>query len=251
MGLSLPRVALFFLLVLLGSFPALAADLVSVKKVPVLHQAHPSDPIDPENPQDIQASVLYAQTFEKLITSGSYTAASALAPLKEVFSASARLSEESFLAAWRKWRFHDLLQQWIVDEDGRGLWKTQDSSIDQSDQGTGLGLTLGIRRQPDGNWWVILLRTRDDPGANPWPCSPTCQLVIHSDSRRYTLTARPPLGYDFRASDVVGAPLPQVLVSNKEDTVWDILPPGEKDVPVQFDVSWLRSVCQEKLNTCP
>ena len=249
--ISLQRIIVFLILATSAPLSVLANEVVLVRKVPVLHHAHPSDAIDSESLQDIQAAELYAQTFERLVFSGAYISAGALAPLKDVFSSSPRLAQESFQRAWRTWRFHDLIQEWIVDEDGRGLWRTQNDVVQKNADQFSMGLTLGIRKQPDGSWWVILLRTRAGPGVEPWPCSPTCPIVISTQTRRHPLTARPPLGYDFKASDVVGAPLPQALLSNEEDVIWQIQPPDPDEPPVQFDVSWLRSVCQHKLDACP
>lgn len=248
--ISLPRIIVFLILAASAPPSVLANEAVLVRKVPVLHHAHPSDAIDGESQQDIQASELYAQTFERLVFSEAYISAGALAPLRDVFSSSPRLGQESFQRAWRTWRFHDLIQEWIVDEDGRGLWRTQNDFAQEDNGQISMGLTLGIRKQPDGKWWIILLRTRDGPGVDPWHCSPTCPIVISTQTRRHSLTARPPLGYDFKASDVVGAPLPPALLSNEEGVIWEIQPP-DPDPPAKFDISWLRSVCQHKLDTCP
>lgn len=217
---------------------------IQTREVPVLHAAHPSDPIDSNDARDLAAAEIYAQTFEKLVSAQAWDQAGAIAPLKSAFQASPRLAQRTFTQAWQQWDIKRLGDEWFVDQDGRGMWRGQYSDGRR-------GLTLGLRQQPDGRWWLVLLRTRSDPGVSPWACSPVCQIVVSTGSRRFPLSARPPLGYDYRSSDVVGAPLPASLLANRSEWIWTIQSPDQSEEPAQFDLSWFPALCRQKLRTCP
>lgn len=228
-----------------------AAQTQMTREIPVYNAAHRFDPIDVQDPGDMAAAQVYAETFERLVQTKAWPAASAIAPLREAFQASPRLSQPSFTQAWQRWDVQRLMESWFVDDQKKGLWRAQDNAGLDSQGNPNKGLTIGFRQQPDGRWWAMLLRTKADPGVSSWKCSPTCQIVVSAGGRRIPITARPPVGYNSSSSDIVGFPMPMALVSNRSEWIWTVQPPDTSEPPAEFDMSWFPSLCRQKLRTCP
>jgi hypothetical protein len=236
--------AVLFLPLLAWGQQAEPGSPIQFHNVPVPNQAFPSSPLRPGNADDEAAAAAFAKTFQWLVKARSWLAVGSLAPLVPAFRDASALRTPAFANAWRTWQRQHLLSSWVVDEDGRGLWKTEDGVA------AGQSLTLGLRRQGDGAWWLVLVRTRDRPGQSSWDCSPTCTVGVDVAGRHWSMQARPPLGYAWKTADAIGAPVPLGLLTDLPGQLWTFQPPGE-DPPATFDLSWWHSICADRLSLCP
>lgn len=227
-----------------GLTPALAQDVIETRSVPVPNQAHPFDPIQAGRPDDESAARLFAATFQAQVKAQAWMAVESLAPLYKAFEGSKALSTPEFRSAWTRWERRRLFDGWVADDDGRGLWKIEDSAQGRRPQ------TLGIRQQADGQWWLILVRTQDAPGEAGWKCSPSCSIRVSAAGRTWQMNAKPPLRHAYRSADAVGAPVPVSLLRDEPRQVWEFELPGTDDV-ARFDLSWWPSLCRQKLGVCP
>ena len=222
---------------------SVAEDLIQIKSVPVSNQAAPFDAIIQGKPDDEAAASVFAKTFEAQVHYQSWQAVASLAPMQKAFEGADALRSSTFRAAWLRWERQRLFEGWLADEDGRGMWKLEDGSMEHPQ-------TLGIRQQPDGQWWIILLRTEKRPGEDGWSCSPSCEIRVSVAGRIWNMHATPPLRHAYRSADALGAPIPVSLLQDKSGQIWEFQMPGQDQV-VRFDLSWWPSLCREKLGVCP
>lgn len=221
-----------------------AEELIQTRSVPVPNQAHPFTPARPGNAEDEAAARAFSIAFQAQVKAQSWLAVASLAPLREAFGAAPALMDPGFQSAWFRWERQRLFDGWQVDEDGRGLWKMEDGVLGRRVQ------TLGIRQQPNGQWWIILLRTQEGPRTSGWSCSPNCTIRVNVAGKTWNMPARPPLNHAFRASDALGAPLPLSLLSDGPGQEWEFRVPGDEH-PARFDLSWWPSLCRQKMGRCP
>lgn len=221
-----------------------ASDVIEVRSVPVANQAYVFDPIVQGRPDDEAAAHLFASSFQAQVKAQSWLAVESLAPLYKAFQGSQALTTPEFRAAWTQWERQRLFNGWVADDDGRGLWKMEDAPQGRRPQ------TLGVRQQPNGQWWLILVRTQDAPGQAGWNCSPSCNIRVSAAGRPWQMSAKPPLQHSYRTSDAVGAPVPLSLLVDAPHQFWEFQLPGTDEI-ARFDLSWWPSLCRQKLGICP
>jgi hypothetical protein len=237
---------------------------VQTSQLQVMIPARPSD--NAPNPASALAAQDWASMLIALASSKDWGPAMWVAPIGvRSFAREAVWADPILQQAWRSTLVARARQEWSVGADGRSMWRLANGEDP-------LRPSLGLVRQNDGSWWVVIAEP-DSVDGNPtstWSCPATgCSLIMkiqtpsitsslpdewdQSPSWSHTeqsVTLRHPDGRQTSGpTRVLGFSLRPSFAGNVV-SVWSLNLPGSDQV-WSWDLSFLPEICSFEGLSCP
>lgn len=244
--------------------PTIGAGDIQTAERQVLVPARPSDATP--HPDSAVTARDWASMLIALADAKDWGPAMWVAPIGvQSFAHEAIWSTPALQRAWRATLVAKAQQGWSVGTGGTSLWRLADGADP-------LRPSLGLVRQNDGSWWVVIAEADSVDGVPtvPWSCPaagcpasldvlvpPAAGLLASTwalseawPSTANSVTLRHPDGRQLTASTrVLGFPLRPSLASTQVSR-WSLTMPGGT-TPSRWDMSFLSEICAVKGLSCP
>ena len=201
----------------------------------------PSDP-DPVAPAALQ----WRLVFEALVLQKDWEKVGHIASVGELhFRNQPWWGSPGFRNQWLVWKKESARRSWTARDNNTSLWRLA--------EGDAAGRpTLGLRRERDGRWWVILNKPQTSEGrpVSGWNCpSSGCTLSIRDAAGVMTVHANTPVSQAEDTTWSLGWPVAATPRWTRGEWVWFVDIPGEPQ-PIRFDLSYADVACQQIAWSC-